>query len=233
MLSYLTLAIELCVLTKAAHGDPQSGAPDIKKYISIAKPSQSVLQLLIQLGLQEHTPLGIVLDGTGKLCSLPKGMTIKDVTVEQLLNTLLSGSGYMWLVKDGVIEVAPRQMPNSAQQVLNVTFDHFGSMKTTIQGMGIVLGGQIFSHFHPEQGVAGEILSSIDAETVPDFTLLNVSTEQILNHLVSTGSKGAWILSPPAEGSKETYDRLNTYGYKDDAWALGRVPCPGATGSNR
>jgi hypothetical protein len=227
MIMCLVLATELCVLTKAAYGNPQGGAPDIKKYISIAKPSQSALQLLIQVGLQEHIPLGIVLDGTGKLCTLPKGMTTKDVTVEQLLNTLLSDSSYIWLVKDGVIEVAPKQMPKSAQQVLDIRFDRFSSMKTTIQGMGNVLVDRISSHFHPGQGFAGFIVSSPDAEKVPDFTLSNASTEQILSHLVSLGNKGIWILSPPAEPSKQTYDQLNTYGYKDDAWALGHVPCPG------
>ena len=228
--AYAVVAMELCLLTQPTYSSSQGEALDTKKHISFAAADQTVLQSLIQVGLNGRIPLGIVLNATGELCTPQKNRTMTNTAFKKVLSALLDDSGYWWFVRDGVIEIEPKEMPEPARQVLNVHFDRFGSIKTTIKGMGIVLSGQIFAHFHPGQGYALDILASPDAEEVPMFSLLNVSAEQALNYVVSTGSNGIWILSPPAEASKEDYGRLNTYGYKDDVVALGRVSCPQSPG---
>lgn len=222
------LACLAAVLSIAiAYGQTREHEISDKTPVSLVTSGQSLLRSIIQLGAQESVPIGIVFDTEGGLCKQHQNINLPRTTLSQVMNTILSGSNYSWQIKAGVVEIRPQQVPESTRRVLEMTFDRFGTIKTTIQGMGIILSGQIFSRIHPGQGYAGNILSSVDAEEVPPFELLNVSTEEILNHIISTGSKGVWILYPPTDtiDKNDTYGKLRTYGYKDDLSTLRKLPC--------
>jgi hypothetical protein len=204
-------------------------SPEGSRKVSFPLTGQDILRALIRLGSQERIPLGIVLDTSGDLCQEHINLSVANGTVDELLNRILSGSSHTWLIKDGVIGVRPRLVSKTANQVLNVNFDEYNSgIKTTAQGLGIVLAGQILARLGLTQGYAGTITSAIEADEIPPFRLHNVTVEQIANHIVTLQNRGAWILYPPGRTMKEKAEdaHLRIYGYKDDLRALEAESCP-------
>jgi hypothetical protein len=217
----------LCLWATIAYGQQKDHILNKDTQVTFTKPTQPLLSLLVQFGIQEKFPIGIVLDKEASLCNKERNIKLESATLGQLMSTILSDSAYSWRLQDGVIEIIPKTMSKPATLVLQMTFDRFETIRTTIQGMGVILAGQIFSRVHPGQGYAGNILSSIDAKQMAPFELLNASTEQILNHIISTGSKGVWVLYPPTDGAntREIYAHPHTYGYKDDLNLLNHLTC--------
>lgn len=181
----------------------------------------SILAALVKLGTDTHTPIGIVLDVNKpeQLCQQYRQITVLDRPISAFLHELLSRSDYSWAANGGVIVVQPISLSHDASQVLSMKFDKFGAMQTTMQGLRINLAGWIYSRLHPEAGFAGNILSSPDAEQFP-MDVRDASVEQILNQIVSLGSKGIWLfrLRRDFEHSKDV--DLRTYSYKDDSRVL-------------
>ena len=203
-------------------------AIDIQRQVSITMIDQNIMQTLVRLGSQESIPIGIVLDKTNALCNQRKSVTAVNRALGQVMTDLLAASGEVWSVEDGVIEVKPKQVSEASVHILNMTFSEYRSMDTTIQGLGIILSGNIYSRVNPRQGYAGNILSSLDAEKVPAFRLQNVSVKQIANHIISLGNKGMWIFYPQPEDAQQNiaqHVQLSTYGYKDDKRVLETVSC--------
>jgi len=96
-------------------------------------------------------------------------------------------------------------------------------MRTTIQGLGVLLANRITVILHPGQGYVGHISSSLEAETIPPFNLRDVTVEEAANFIVSRGAKGVWILYPTSEAEVS----VRTFGYKDDASVLSNTGCVG------
>jgi hypothetical protein len=182
----------------------------------------SVLAALAKLGSYTRTPIGIVLTAgkPNNLCGQNRKISVHDRPIDASLDELLAKSGYIWSLDNGVIVIRPAQSSDQVSRVLNLKFDRFGGMQTSMQGVGIILANQIFMRLHPEAGVIGDILSSPDAEQFPQLDARNASVEQILNQLVTLGSKGMWFLQL-SQGFEHNRDfDLHTYSYKDDANAL-------------
>jgi hypothetical protein len=215
-----TLAAFLLAFTSIQARDLSALDP-LKQTVSISLDT-SVLGGLVKLGSDTHTPIGIVLDAgkPDKFCGQNRKVTVRDKPVADVLDDLLTQSNYVWSLDGGVIVIRPAHVSDQAGRVLNIKFDRFGGMQTTMQGLGIILAGWIYSRLHPGAGVAGDILSSPDAEQYPQLGMRNASAEEILNQIVSLGSKGIWLfrLSQNFEHNKNV--DIYTYSYKDDAHAL-------------
>jgi hypothetical protein len=201
---------------KMSHLDPHT------QTVSISVNS-SVLLALIKLGSDTHTPLGVVLEEgkPEKLCEEHRQITVQDRPMADFLDALLTRSNYIWSADGGVIVIQPAHLSDDVSRVLNMKFDRFGGMQTTMQGLGINLTGWIHARLHPEaSGFAADILSSPDAEQFSQLEIRNASVEQILNHIVSLGSKGIWILRLRQNFERTRDIDLHTYSYKDDARGL-------------
>ncbi len=194
--------------------DPQ------KQTVSISVDT-SVLAALVKLGSYTHAPIGIVLDAgkPEKLCEEHRQISVQDRPMSEFLDELLTQSNYVWSLDGGVIVIRPAHLSDQVSRVLNMKFDKFGGMQTTMQGLGIILTGWIYSRLHPGAGSAGDILSSPDAEQFSMDTR-NASVEQILNQIVLLGSKGIWLfwLRQDFEHNKDI--DLHTDSYKDDVGIL-------------
>ena len=190
--------------------------------------SATPLQGAIRFATENRLPLGVVLGPSDSLCGKVKTFALKNVPAAQVFDALLSGSDYSLSVEEGVWVVRPRKLPASSGYLLHLQFDSFGGgFKTTLQGLGIILAGNIRSRLRPGEGYIGDILSSPDAEKVDPFTLENVTVEQIANHIVSLAGKGAWVLYPVPDDRQQMGNtrHLYVYGYTDDAWALADLSC--------
>ncbi len=195
---------------------------DLERQTISTSVDTSILRALFKFGSETRVPIGIVLDTvkSEKLCEEHRQFTLQSRPMSEFLNRLLAQSSYVWSFDQGVIHVQPAHLPDRVRQVLEIKFDRFGGIPTTMQGLGIILSGWIYSQLHPDNGFAGDILSSPDAERFPKFELRDASVERILNQIVQLGSKGIWLLRlhPDFERSKEV--DLHTYSYKDDASIL-------------
>ena len=196
---------------------------DLQKQTISTSVDTSILRALTNLGNHRRIPIGIVLE-TGnphQLCEENRQFTIRDRPISDFLDELLAHSNYIWSVKDGVIAIRPAHVTDQQNRVLNIRFDKFGGMPTTMQGLGIVLSTWIYSELHPEDhGYVGDILASLDAEQFPHFEVRDASVEQILNKIVSLGSKGMWLFQLDKNFEHKRNVDLYTLSYKDDANAL-------------
>ncbi len=196
---------------------------DLQKQTVSISVDTSILQALIKFGSETRTSIGIVLETTKphQVCEANRQVTIRDRPISEFLDALLAQSDYTWSVEDDVIVVHPAHVADQLSRVLNIKFDRFGAMQMTMQGLGINLSSWIYYRLHPEtRGFAGDILSSPDAEQFAQFEVRNASVEQILNKIVSLGSKGMWLLQLDKAFEHNRNVDLYTYSYKDDANAL-------------
>lgn len=179
------------------------------------------LRRVFQLTAEQGIPVGIVMKDL-VLCDEKQPRVYTAVKVSGILDSILSDSGHEWHLQNGVLQVRPSH--NTApleNRVLRSKLPNFGGFSATIQGLGIVLAGNIRSILHPGEGYAGSIMNSLDAETTPAFNLHAVSVEEAANYIVSLGSKGGWVLyqTDSAEVS------LRAFGYKNDSNELRRITC--------
>ena len=204
-----------------------------RQTISISVNS-NILLALSKFGTEARIPIGIVFETNKphRLCEENRQVTTRGRPISEFLDALLARSDYTWSVEDGVIVVHPTHIADQVSRVLNIKIDEFGPfalLPTTMQSLGILLASRTFSELHPEnKGSAGSILSSPDAETFPNFEVRDASVEQILNRIVSLGSKGMWFfrLSQDFEDKKDI--NLHTYSYKGDANAIQTICSAGS-----
>jgi hypothetical protein len=215
--------LSVCLFSLVTGKARDVSSSDLQKQPISISVNTSILQALINFGSYTRTPIGIVLE-TGKphrLCEENRQVTVRDRPLSEFLDELLAHSNYAWSVEDGVILVRPAHVTDQLNRVLSIKFDRFGGIPSTMQGLGIVLNNWIYSRLHPEVGgFAGDILSSPDAETFPNFEVRDASVEQILNKIVSLGSKGMWLFQLDKDFEHNRKVDLHTYSYKDDTNAL-------------
>lgn len=201
-----------------------SRAVDVTKRITYSAQG-TLLERVLRLSAKQGIPAGIVIRGRS-LCDDTGPRVYTELAFGKVLDDVLVASGYEWHLRNGLLQIRPSGPPTPLEgRVLRDKLATFGGMRTTIQGLGIVLAGMISTIQHPVQGYAGDILSSPSAENVPIFTLHNVTVEEAANYIVSQGSKGAWILYRRADEVS-----LRTLGYKDD---LNRPADPWCTGESK
>ena len=194
------------------------------KLFSIDLQDTTILQGFVDFSLQKRLPIGIVLTDSPSLCQPQRKLTLKDVSAERIVDSMLQDSGYRWSLESGVFVVKPISLSGLPNRVLQLKYSRFESMNTTMQGLGVLLSSYIQSSLEPEKGYAGNILASSESARIKPFVLENSTVEQIANHIVSLDDKGAWILrTAPQKESGNV--RVEIYGYKDDAQILRKLPC--------
>ena len=204
----------------------QNDATVSRQTFSFDMKDSSLLQGLLKFGSENQLPIGIVLQPGDSLCRTTRSLSIKDAPAGQIIEKLLEGSDYVAEKKRGVWTIMPRKMPTGSSYLLNIRMEQFGTMRTTVQGLGIILAGYIRARLRPNEGYAGDIVSSTSAENVEPFTLHNVTVEEAANHIATLASKGLWILYPVPDHPSETSARhLYVYGYQDDAGVISALSC--------
>jgi hypothetical protein len=197
----------------------------IKKKVTWPAQHGTVLQQLIQLASNQNVPMGIVIKNSDLLCKTKASQNYTEVELSKIIDDFLLGSGYEWNLHDGVLEVRPRsEMGQIDARVLQTKLTTFSGINTTIQGLGVILAGYVRAVLFPGEGYAGNIMASLDAETIPPFTLQDVTAEEVADSIVSRGSKGVWMLYQMTRVDEKQVN-LRAFGYKDDATILRKTPC--------
>lgn len=227
-ITYLFLGVSLSGVELLSGLVRAQGPDEIQKKVSFRADDQLILNALIQLGSQEHMPLGVVLQKADRICNQRKNVNGVNMTTSQIIKMLLDGTDETYFLKGSIIEVRPKQIFGRTATILNTRYTEYNSsMPTTMQDSGVILSSRLYGRLHPGQGYIGDILASPAAEKLPVFKLENVSVEDIADHIVSLGSKGIWIFYQPAENQQapDGQVELSTYSYVDDNIALLTQPC--------
>lgn len=208
-----------------ARAELPSGAPQA---ITFDTRGEDTFHSLVRLASERRLPAGIVLDPSGDLCNAPQISRFDEATLSEVMSGLLANSASEWFSRNGILEIRPNRISEAETHVLNMRFDTFNSMRTTIQGLGVILAGYVQARLSPGAGLAGDILSSSDSETIPPFALHNVSAEEIADYIASRGKGGAWLLYDSGTSSAERSStlELKAYGYRDDSSVLEKMACP-------
>lgn len=224
---YLFLGVGLLGVELLSGLGRAQDSSEMQRRVSFTAVDQSIVNALIQLGSQEHIPIGIVLQKADRMCIQHKSVNTVNTTAAQIVSMLLDGTDDTFLRKGNVIEVRPKQISERTAAILKMRYKEYSSITTTMHGLGVILSARIYGRLHPNQGYAGSILDSVDAEKLPAFKLENVSVEDIADYIVSLGSKGIWILYQSAETQQGPDDhvQLKTYSYVNDKTALLTEPC--------
>jgi hypothetical protein len=222
-------ALAFCVITMAA---TQAGSRSGDLF-NVDMQDVNSLQGILRFGTENHVPVGIILNSQVSLCNSSRKVSLKSASIGSVMDTLLVASEYVWSIDDGVLMVRPRNLPESSSYVLNLKFERFTGMKSTIQGLGIILNGYIYGKLRPTEGYAGDILQSPDSEQVGPLDLSNATVTQIANHIVSLDGKGVWVLYPIPENTSQiaAVRRLFIYGYSDDSRTIADLSCDNPNGS--
>ncbi len=212
----------VCVNSLCQQTDKEAVKP---KLFTVNLTNITPMQGLVRFGTENHVPIGIVVGPSTGLCSPLRNIDLANAPAERVLDTLIPGPEYVWSNEGGVFVIKPRTLPENSQFLLQLRFDHFGTLRTTIQGLGIILAARIRGLLHPSEGFAGNILSSPDAEQVNPIKLENATVEEIANHIVLQASKGLWILYRVPKEPLQIAQHIFTYGYSDDAGILSNLSC--------
>ncbi|HVC47521.1 MAG TPA: hypothetical protein VND90_09775 [Terracidiphilus sp.] len=152
---------------------------------------------LVAVGLQNHLPIGIVV-GEGPdsdICRVPLNFTQETMTVADLIAVIEAGMpGYRAEIQNGVLDIAPKQLPDNTARFLEMRLARFQAAPQTQTVMGFTLWGSIDGILAPRAGRDLNILLSMSAETVPGMDVSNASVKSILNKIVDEGNGGVWVL---------------------------------------
>ena len=183
--------------------DPQ------KQTVSIAVDTSVLAAALVKLGgSYTRTQSGIVLDA-GKpdnLCGQNREITVHDRPMSTFLDELLAQSGYIWSLDSGVIVIRPAHLSDQVSRVLNVKFDKVGD---AYNHAGVTVSSSQIEYScgciqdHDQRNRRYPFFTGCRA--VSRLDARNASVEQILNQLVTLGSKGIWLfqLSPDFEHNRD------------------------------
>ncbi len=166
-----------------------------------------MLDALLQLGRQTHTPLSIEYinptdlkpDVTVHLTNAPVGDIVRAI--------LGTRTTYTWDLEDGVIHVARRASASPEPNLLDHTMREFtiAVSTTLVAAATLALPAQLTQEMAAPKpargvtGVGGDIMGERREDRAGPLTMRQVTVRRVLNRLVSEGNMAAWVVVvPPA-----------------------------------
>jgi hypothetical protein len=165
----------------------------------------SMLDALLQVGRQEHLPLGIEYLDPNDLDE-PISVQLHGTSVGAVVNAILNQRrGYTWRIEKGVILIGHPGMPSGERNLLDVVLREFSVPERTVlfTAATVMLRAQLERQLHPPKptpgavGTVGSISGGRIENQVGPLTLRNVTVRQVLDRLVSQDNNAAWVILVP------------------------------------
>lgn len=196
--------------------------------VTFERAEASPLNAIAAVGLQTHTPIGIVF-GQHKetLCDKKHSFSFKDQTPRDALVRAVAGTGYSVRERSGVFVITAPGIPNRQRKLLKHRYRIFNAEEEmTMAELGAQLTGWMWVEVEGAKGYGGSIMSSPSAEQLKLGVMKFASTEEIANRIVSLGSKGIWLFRPNnSKASSPMGESITTYSYHDDTFAIQTLRC--------
>jgi hypothetical protein len=203
--------------------------PDTK--VDYWSPSQTALSYLVDIGIHNELPLGIVIEGDS-LCTHQLVSTGLESTVIDVVSKIdMQIPGYTGEIQDGVLLVHPKVMQSGTLGALNLTIPQFSTSKSSPDRMGVSLWMYIRAILVPTEGSGFVGGTRRATESVPSFQVSNATVRTILNIVATKGQGGLWALH---EVPSDWLKRPNTipyeiYEYSDDRRYFDALNCASTT----
>lgn len=195
----------------SVYGDepPQLSRLLARRVSSFRVEKTSKLDALLNLGRQEHIPLGIEYVDFQAL-EKPISINIGPSTIAETLDAIFGrGSGYSWSVQDGVLHISHKSLRKSSRNLLDRRLPRFSIRKVSLQDGGHVLQMTLQGDLQPQlQGWVGSYPTGSSSKKVGPLELQNITVRQALNRLVAEAGDAAWIVQVPPGA----LDSLPSYG---------------------
>ncbi len=153
-----------------------------------------ILPSLMRVGLANHLPVSIVIEGNS-LCTSSVAGSSEGIRVEALIDQVQKQDpAYSAELRNHVLYVHPKVMTASTRNALDLRIPIFNPGPTSADQIGIGLWMFIRGLLVPQQAsvYAGPLQNNTEA--LPAFTLLNSSVHDILDRVITLGQGGAWIM---------------------------------------
>jgi hypothetical protein len=169
----------------------------------------SLLDALIRLGQETRTPLGIEYIDREAL-EKPVTLSLVNITVQRALETLLSAQkGYVFTVRDGVVDISHSGVPAGSRNLFSHVIAEFSAPRCSVQVASNLLRMELIVDLAPStRGFAGEFDPGNPNMLVGPLKLRAVTVRDVLNRIVATSGKCAWI----AQVRPENLDAMPSYG---------------------
>jgi hypothetical protein len=232
---YAVLVIGMCPgcwAAASAQETPQTAARLAAPVSSFKVERMTVIDAVMRLGQQEHIPLGIEYANPDDLRKVIT-VDLRRTTIGQALSAVLpKGKGYIVRVRDGVVNISNKAVPEGRRNILNQVLPEFvvpeSRPAVTVVMAAALLRLQLEHELRPQRpprrskpyGVAGSLPVGRMENQVGPLTLRKVTVRQVLNRLVSEHDNAAWIVVVAPEELRRLPPRqfsLNT----GDLWIIG------------
>jgi hypothetical protein len=222
----VTLLVSAFMATNAARIATVAAEPPQEMQPQAANHSRA-LQALLRLGQTAQQPVGIIF-GDDSLCRYGVNLSATKDAFPGLIDRMLAQvPGYRWSLRDGVAIAQPNSLPPDAAKLLALTIPRYGAPRSTLVEHAGFLNMDIKAVLQPDEGTLGDILSSPDEAKTGPIELRDLTVEQILNHLVTQGKGGAWLLFPVPRDYRSAADAqfVQLVSYQDTTGRLERASC--------
>jgi hypothetical protein len=185
--------------------------PDSEIVISDLAPS--AFHTIVNTGIENRVPMGIVIDSKHRLCETVMNVGRRREKLRRFIAEINSTvPGYKAEFERGVLKVYPLDANKTTQTFLNLHIPEFHSRPDTHQGLGIDLWMFIRAAIAPGQGTGFVGGSSTKREIVPAMDVTDQSVDTILDAIVRKGGGAAWVLqsSKIEELSQSTPARMTS-----------------------
>jgi hypothetical protein len=166
--------------------------------------------LIRAVGRQARQPIGVVIgQDANTLYRTPRRYDLRNVDGWSALQAAIEGTGYSLRVEKGVWEVIAGDLSPRQSDLLTLRLTDF---KTNPNSTMVVMGSQLTiwvgAVTHPEASYMASILGSTNDEQFTMTPIASATTEEIANRIVSSGSRGLWILRVGASSSSLPEDDM-------------------------
>lgn len=196
---------------------------------------RNLIDALLCFGQQERIPMAIeYIDKAAFQRRLT--LEFRERTVKEILDALTHPVGYRWSINGGVVTVTHAGALKGRLNLLNARIPRFRIGETSMHEASHALSLHLYFVINPNSGgIAGDDPGGNLAFRAGPFDLKNTSVREILNHIVSQHSNGAWVVQqPPWTMGKDLgyglwkvleYDRTDgEYSRELQVWGLGLQP---------
>lgn len=198
--------------------------------ISISEPGPSAYEEVLNAGIDNKLPLGLVIDGKHRLCTYLAVGGQRKLKLADFINQIDTEiPGYKASFQDGTLNVFPEELSGPVTNLLKLRVPEFHSGPDTHQGLGVNLWMFIRALIAPGEGTGFVGGSSTTRETISGMTVRAESVKTILNSIVEKGGGGAWVLHSSAvkDLSPSTPKPYDVYGYLNEEQSLRNINCSG------
>lgn len=195
--------------------------------LSVAPLNGVAAKAIVQVAIDNHLPLGLVLDKNVCVIRLhsPNSLKMSATQLASELNRQLATYEFTWA--NGILIGKPRALSPNLADLLGYRITEFKTNSTdTHLSMAQTLWMFTRGQLYPDQGTGFMGGVPPNEEIVAGFSASNETVEQILDRIARLGSGAAWVIKArPTDWRKTGTTPFAMFDFTGDADELSRSIC--------